>query len=256
MSKKTCAEWREEAIEKIQEYNTLLLDENATRKAVSDLKSKIDEVVGEYNAQSRSDVLKECAESDDPMMAAIRRLQYPRIAAKEVKIPDTDEVKLELADRFGDIDTYALHRKAGGIGKVENWWAEIEQLNLQLTLKTARELGIDPVKAGINDSFAMKELSKQAKLSDGDSKKDPTSEKNLLETLQYVINKMIGEEYRATAEDVKFLIKAHSKKDNKQKLRVACQNNTHFRQTIVDICHRIVMDGEYTVDYKKVKDKK
>ena len=253
--KKTCAMWRKEVAEGVKKYNALVLDdENTTMKMLNEQLEAIDNAVKEHNAQSQMDALQKCAKAKDPMLEAVITLQYPRIAVKIPKSKDGETPAMEIVDRVGDIDTLRLHKriKGNGIGKEANWWNAIEKLNFLLTARTAAELGIDPKK--INGSFAMDKISAEMKLCDN-PRKNPVSDENLLGTLQSIINKMIGEEYVATPEDVKFLIKSHSKKDNRNKLKVSCQNNSHFRQTIVDICHRIVTNGEYDVDYKKVKDK-
>ncbi len=63
---------------------------------------------------------------------------------------------------------------------------------------------------------------------------------------------MIGEEYKATSHDVNFLMSVYSKK-GKKALAVACANHRFFTGYIAEICHKIVLDKEYSVEFKTAK---
>jgi len=108
-------------------------------------------------------------------------------------------------------------------------------------------LGIDPKE--IHDSYAMSEIAR-----DFDMGKNPTSNTNLLRTLQMVITSMLGDGYKATSHDVAFLVSVYSKK-NRRALTVSVANHKNFRNYIAEICHRIVTNKRYDVDYKKKKEK-
>ena len=254
---KSCEELRAIAESKVAQFNNIYLDkENSTQKMVEDAQKEVDTAIDEYNAQSMKNAYEECAKAGDPMLAAILALTYPKIGAKAPKEKKgSDEVaKMELVDRVGKIDAYRLHKRVtGGIGKDKNWWAMIEKLNQLLTARAGLQLETAIKPEEIKASFAMKDLSRQIKLADG--KKDPVGDSNIKDTLQRVVNAMVGEEYVVEDKDVVFLLNAHSKKDTKAKLTMALQNNSNFRLTIMEVCHRIAERADYEISFKAEKKK-
>ena len=65
---------------------------------------------------------------------------------------------------------------------------------------------------------------------------------------------MIGEEYgnKAMTHDVRFLKLVCAKKSRKE-LTIACSNHKAMRGFMMEVCNRIITEGKYDVDYKKVK---
>ena len=114
-----------------------------------------------------------------------------------------------------------------------------------LTAQKAQDLGLDP--KVVNDSFAMSNIAREIDLG-----KSPTSKTNILKTLQSIITAMLGEGYKATSHDVNFLMSTYSKK-NRKALTVTTANHKTLRGLLAEICHRIVTDKQYAVDYKAVK---
>lgn len=254
---KSCEELRAIAESKVAQFNKVYLDkENSTQKMIEKAQKAVDEAVDEFNAQSMKNAYEECAKAEDPMLAAIQKLSYPKIGAKPPREKKgSDEVaKMELVDRAGKIDAYRLHKRVeNGIGKEKNWWAMIEKLNQLLTARAGMQLETAIKPEEIKASFAMKDLSRQIKLADG--KKDPVGDSNIKDTLQKVVNAMIGEEYVVEDRDVIFLLNAHSKKDTKAKLTMALQNNANFRITIMEVCNRIAERADYEISFKVEKKK-
>lgn len=130
----------------------------------------------------------------------------------------------------------------GGIGHDKNWMHIAQKMNFLLTAQKAKDLGLDPQK--VNDSYAMSEIARQF-----DMGKNPTSKTNLLRTLQMVVTAMLGDDYKATSHDVNFLLSVYSKK-NRKALVVSCANHRNFRSYIAEVCHRIVTDKAYELEYK------
>lgn len=60
---------------------------------------------------------------------------------------------------------------------------------------------------------------------------------------------MLGDDYKATSHDVNFLLSVYSKK-NRKALVVSCANHRNFRSYIAEVCHRIVTDKAYELEYK------
>lgn len=231
----------------VREYNELMLDAKG-----GEAKSKDDDIqskVKEYNQLSATICYDDCLACENPMLEAVRMLTYDT-----VKLTDEKNDISAIATRHADpatkaIDLLSFDRYASrfpehksGVGKDPKWSAYIEQLNFQLTLRTANELGVDPT--AINNSYAMSELARETTLG-----KNPTSNTQLLKTLQLIVTAMIGEEYKPLSKDVTFLMRTYARKGRKA-LQVACSDHKKFTSLIAEICYRIVTDETYTVDFK------
>lgn len=255
-----CAELRTKAESLAADYNELFQNEKlADARKVA---AVLDEVVSEYGAEVRAIVFEDCRKSANPMLTAVTMLSYVTIAAKDELVGEEIKIPVrKIVDRDKAIDLRALHSycaKGGecdGIGADTKWIYKTEFLNKKLTYRRAQELGVSPEKLKeIDDSFAMAALSKEV-----DMGKNPVSNTQLLKSLQSLINDMLGldsegKEYKVTSHDVAFLVSIYSRKSRKA-LTVSCANNKNFTGYIAEICHRIVCNKLYDVEFKKEKAK-
>lgn len=209
----------------------------------------MEQTVNQYTSIARHEAFDMLKATEDPMLEACRQLTYPtiRIVDKKVgeekqKIPVTS-----IEDSERQIDLLKLHRHCGGIGKDKDWSGIIEKFNYLLTAQKAIDLGIDP--QGISDSYAMSEIAEKY-----DMGKNPTSKTNILKSLRTVVAAMLGEEFanKAVSHDVNFLISIYSRKSRKA-LTVTCANHRYMRNYVMEICHRIVTDKTYNIEYKTKK---
>lgn len=211
------------------------------------LSKAIEEKVNEYTSVVRDDCFEACKNSKDPMLTAVTLLSFVTIGVKdEQKGDDAIPVRI-VVDKERQIDLFKLYKYCGekGIGADPKWLYMAEQLNMLLTAQKAQDLGLDP--KAVNDSFAMSNIAREIDLG-----KSPTSKTNILKTLQSIITAMLGEGYKATSHDVNFLMSTYSKK-NRKALTVTTANHKTLRGLLAEICHRIVTDKQYAVDYKAVK---
>ena len=211
------------------------------------LSKAIEEKVNEYTSVARDDTFEACKNSADPMLTAVTLLSFVTIGVKdEQKGDDAIPVRI-VVDKERQIDLFKLYKYCGekGIGADPKWLYMAEQLNMLLTAQKAQDLGLDP--KVVNDSFAMSNIAREIDLG-----KSPTSKTNILKTLQGIITAMLGEGYKATSHDVNFLMSTYSKK-NRKALTVTTANHKTLRGLLAEICHRIVTDKQYAVDYKAVK---
>lgn len=248
---------KEEMLEKLRElrsnaensakaYNDADHAGNSADKAAA-LK-KLDEAIAEYSSIARTIVFQECKESENPMIEAVKRLTYPTIAGKLEKVEDTEIQRMVIEDREKQIDLLKLHKYVdGGIGADHNWVYMVEKFNMLLTARRADELGIDP--KTVNDSYAMSEIAREFDLG-----KNPASNTKILDTLRTIVGAMIGEEYKpkVTSHDVAFLLAIYSRKARKA-LTVSCANHKFMRGYVMEICHRVVLDKAYAVEFKQAK---
>lgn len=211
------------------------------------LSKAIEEKVNEYTSVVRDDCFEACKNSADPMLTAVTMLSFITIGVKdEQKGDDAIPVRI-VVDKERQIDLFKLYKYCGekGIGADPKWLYMAEQLNMLLTAQKAQDLGLDPKK--VNDSFAMSNIAREIDLG-----KSPTSKTNILKTLQSIITAMLGEGYKAASHDVNFLMSAYSKK-NRKALTITTANHKTLRGLLAEICHRIVTNKTYAVDYKAVK---
>lgn len=207
---------------------------------------KIDEKINEYTSIARDECFAELLASDDPMLEAVKRLSYQTIRTKTRKEGDEKIPVMFIEDSEKSINLLRLHKAAkDGIGKDEKWYAMIEKLNFLLTAKKAEDLGIDP--RTVNDSYAMSKIAREL-----DMGATPTSNTNLLNTVQMIVTAMIGEEYKATSHDVKFLNSIYSRKSRKA-LTVTCANHKFLTGYMAEICNHIVTKEPYKIEFRTIK---
>lgn len=234
------AELRKQAEEQVKAFNDAV--QNGRYEESSKADKAIVNTVNDYTATVRDMCFQECKDTPDPMMAAIKTLSYVTIAVKDEK-KDDDKVPVRvIVEKERQIDLLKLDKFCGGIGANPDWAHIAQKMNFLLTAQKAVDLGIDP--KTVNNSYSMSEIARQF-----DMGKKPTSKTNLLKTLQTVVTAMVGDSYKATSHDVNFLLSVYSKKSRKA-LTVSCANNRNFLGYIMEICHRIVTNKAYELEYK------
>lgn len=240
----TKAELRAKAEELVLAYNDAV--QNGDFNTANKLNAEIEQAVNEYTSIAREECFAELAATDDPMLAAVKRLSFMTIRAKDTKVGDEKIPVRVIEDSEKAIDLLKLHKAIkGGIGKDPQWAAMVEKLNFLMTAQKAQDLGIDP--KAVHDSYAMSDIARQI-----DMGKTPTSKTNILKTVQAIVTAMIGEEYKAVSHDVNFLMSVYSRK-NRKALTVSCANHKYMRQYMMEICHRIVEGKSYALDYKQIR---
>lgn len=220
-------------------------DGNTTDKLVREV---MEFLVNKYTHIARTECFNALKATKDPMLEAVKQLTYPTIRIVDKSGNKEDEApKTTIENSEKPIDLLKLHKYVGGdgIGKDKNWVYKLEKLNFLLTAQKAIDLGIKPKE--IHDSYAMSEISRNIDLG-----KTPTSKTNILKTVQTIVTAMVGEEYKATSHDVNFLMSIYSRK-NRKALTVSCANHRYMRQYMAEICHRIVLNKSYAIDYRTNK---
>ena len=249
---------KEEATKKLVELRTevegLVSSYNEAYQAgkVDDsvkLNAEIEKKVNEYTSIVRESCFEECKNSPDPMLTAVTVLSFVTIAVKDEQKGDDKVPVRKVVEKERQIDLFKLYKYCGdkgvAVGADPQWIYKAEQLNALLTAHKAKELGVDPKE--VSDSFAMSNIAREI-----DMGKNPTSNTNMLKTLNIVITAMLGDKYKATSHDVNFLFSVYSRK-NRKALTVTTANHKALRGYLAEICHRIVTGKKYDLDYKKVK---
>lgn len=238
-------ELRASVEEKVKAYNEAFQEKKFDESTKID--AEITEAVNEYTGIVRDMCFEDCKNSADPMLTAVRLLSYVTIGVKDTLEGEAKTPVRSVIDKERQIDLLKLHKYCDGIGADHNWLYMVEKFNMLLTAQKAVDLGVNPKE--INDSYAMSEIARGLDLG-----KNPASKTNILKTLRGIVAAMLGEEFsnKVTSHDVNFLLSVYSRKSRKA-LTVTCANHKYMRGYVMEICHRIVADKAYEVDYKKAK---
>lgn len=234
---------RAKAEEQVKNYNELI--QTGSYADAAKLDEEIQQTINEYTTEARKICFNVCKESENPMITAVTLLTFATIATKDEKVGDEKIPVRSVVDKDKAIDLQKLHKYiAGGIGADKNWIYVAEKFNCLLTASAAIDIGLDP--KAVNDSYEMSAISK-----DIDLGKVPTSDSAKLAQLKAVIESMIGDGYKVTTHDLKFLMKVYTKKSRKA-LTVTTANQKYLRGYLAEICHKLVTGKKYDIDYKKV----
>lgn len=237
---------REQAEEMARAYNEAFQSEDY--KSAFEIEEKLKELVNKYTSIVRTACFQACKESADPMLAAIKMLNFMTIAIKDEKVGEEKKTNVRnIIDKPRQIDLVALDKYCGGIGKERNWKHYVQKYNCIMTADCCRKLDapIDP--RTVNDSFVMSDIARAY-----DMGKNPASNTNRLKTLGMIIAAMIGDEYKPLSRDLVFLDAVYTRK-GRQALTVTVASNNQLIKYVAEICHRIVMNKHYMVDYKQKK---
>lgn len=252
-----------EKLEALKEkYNENLNAEHPSLEVQLKLDDQFREVEADYLHVQKMLIFKDCEKSDKPMRSAILKHNFMTKRHK-IELEGEKDNKIRVcrivdAPRSLDLlefDTYMAgndHRASAN----KDWANMIAKLAYLMTVDTAKSLGVNP--KSIYDCYAIEEIARKIELGE-----TPTSNTQMLKTLQSIIDAIIYEEnpetnansYKASSHDVKYL-KALFTKKGKKELSVACAKPAYMRYIVTDICYGHVADKLYSVEFiqKKKKD--
>lgn len=253
----------DEAVQKLSELRTevegLVSSYNEAYQAgkfeeAMKLSKEIEEKVNEYTSVARTDTFEACKASGNPMLAAVTALSFVSIATKDETKDGTNFPVRVIVPKERAIDLYKLHKYIdGGIGNDKNWLYIAEKFNALLTAAAVLEIGVKGANGkpltpkDVCDSYAMSNIAREIDLG-----KAPTSDTAMLKQLEIVIAAMIGDDYKVTTHDLKFLKRSYCKKSRKA-LTLTMANHKYLRGYLAEICHKLVTGKTYDAEYKKVK---
>lgn len=235
----------------------------------------INNATEEYSDNARKEFYALCFQAEKPLALAVKILTYQTIKLK-TKTDDTthkvhaQKVYVETPVRMKGFFKYG---KDNGVqtGATDDWYYAIEKLNCLMTMYGVDYLRTKQVDEKgnhipidwreINDSFNMNEIAHKIELSkDPEAKNDepyPLTNSQIQKNLQEVITKMLGEstdEVRTTVTPGdRFRLQVSFAKPTKKALEMQAADNRAMAELIADICHRIMNNAEYKLNYKKKK---
>lgn len=239
----------------VKVWNAAYIAKNMETMQKSDIQIVND--VKEYAETAQALCFSNLKETEKPMLEAIKQLTYTTLRVKESVDKDSGIITREVTEATRKIDLLKLDKfcqrdNSSSIANDEMWSHMVQRFNQLLCLRAAKELKIDP--KSIVDTYYLSEKAKEL-----DMGKTPTSNTQILKQLQSVIDAIIyeanenGNIYKAKSQDVAFLLMLYTKK-GKKSLTVSTAKHTIMRNLIAEICHRIVLDAAYKLDYKQAKE--
>lgn len=225
--------------------------------AVQKADAQIVNDVKEYAEVAQALCFANLKATEKPMLEAIKQLTFTILRVKESANKDSGVITREVTktDRQIDLlklDEFCQRDKSPSIANDKMWQYKVQAFNQLLCLRAAQELKIDP--KSIADTYYLSEKAKEI-----DMGKTPTSNTQILKQLQTVIDAILyeagenGNIYKAKSQDVAFLLMLYTKK-GKKALTVSTAKHTIMRNLVAEICHRIVLDAAYKLDYKQAKE--
>lgn len=230
----------------------------------SEINAATEKNIAEHNSIAQMLCFYGILDTEDPMVTACLKLSFPVIAVKDT-FEGEGEIKIlkrvMVSDKEKQIDLlklekFAKDRGRENIGHDPLWNNMIERLNLLFAMDCAVEIGKgEEFIREMHDCFAIREASRDINFGVKDPKAGtPISNTALLKAVSATVSAMIGEESgkKALTHDVRFLKIASAKKSRKA-LTIQCANNKYMRGYLMEVCNRILTDGKYDVEYKRIK---
>jgi hypothetical protein len=240
------AQLRNKANDLVVKYNRAM--QSGTAKEVAELDRTISETIAEHAALATEMCFESCKNSTDPMLKAIKTLRFDTIGVRDTQKKEDPFPVRSVVDREKQIDLDKLHTYCGEIGSDPDWIHMAMKLNMLLTAKGCKDLGIDP--RTVNDSYSMSEIARKM-----DMGKTPTSNTQILKLLKAVVDAMLGDGHTVLNRDIAFLIDTHTKGNGKAQT-VVFATHKEFRRRLAELCNRIVLSKEYYAEFKRKQEKR
>lgn len=250
--KKKIAELHKNIVEKIDEYNKALKDNDLAK--TRSLEQELKEIEKDYAEAKRTEVFDELKKSKNPVKDAIIMHSYFVVshrAEREEGVVTGFEI---VEDKVCQIDLVKFCKHCS---LPTNWQYMVEKFNQLMAMRTATELKMTKAQIKkICDSFYMNSLAKKVDLGE-----TPTSNTAICKQLQQVFDAVLLEDngkgkniHRVNNHDVAYLLMCYSKR-GKKTLSVAVAKNSYMHRLVMDVMHRVVTGKAYDLEYRMVKAK-
>lgn len=219
-----------------------------------DIAKELTDLVEKYNWHSEAAKICQIAAAEDPMLEAVKILEYTRVSVQEktqnfgggvqhCKAYKTTQKRLDLTK----LATYCKQHEVA-FGKSPDWFHTIEKLCCVLTLAHARELGVPTEQiAKIDDSFIMSKVARDVQLAAEDpSNPNPLSKSQIAKNLGLILAQMVGDAYHADTRDSAFL-KMCFAGQGRASLSAKTANSKRLCDIILQVAHRSVFDKSYAI---------
>lgn len=249
---------RENALKNVDEYTKAI--HNNDFRSMNDLDLKLKDIEKEYIREKSKAVYEECLASDNPVLEAISRLTYKVIAHKDVKENGVLIERQLIVDKEREIDLLDLCKysiQSKNAKQLDTKWEyPVMSLNQMFCLRSAQALGFTPDEVKrIETTYFMSQLAERVKVGE-----TPVSNTQLCKALQKVIDGILflddgkgKNTYKANSRDIEYILMCYTKQ-GKKALSVQVAKHDFMRRLVTKIIYRIVTNGKYSLDYKKIKE--
>lgn len=210
--------------------------------------------VDAFNDLSMREVFKKCRDAENPRLEAAKIRVYDAIRARVINDTVTKAPKkVEIVDHDGKID---LIRFCEFCGLPTTWWTTVEAYTQFLALQKSKNLGVsDERQQYLIEKFKVSEDAKKVdmtKFSNGDR----------VRALQAVIDEMVFVQgktegvnaLRVNNHDIEY-IDACVTREGKGVCEVKFSDSKALRRILFNVCHRLAVNGVYTLGYKEIRPK-
>ena len=242
-------------------------------KIANECVTEMDTLMGEYTAAAKTYAFEEIIEraggkSSEIFKEAVKALRFKTIRVVETKDNDTGIASRSISDATKPIDPLDVQKYYGSVIALEQGWQyAMERFNFAVTLRVGIDIGMPRHKLmKISDSYAMNKINNDVRKSAvDDAIADPTSNTSLAKEMQNIVNMCVGDKYKVTSHDVKFLLHCWGKKDNKKGLTITAAGHKQLRMTFMDVMNNLINFADakdenglkvsgYEISYKAKRD--
>lgn len=187
----------------------------------------------------------------DKVLAVIRAFSFTYKALQEERSKETDViVGLSVVDKTARVNLQAF---CGEAGVPKFWVYDCERFNELITLRVAKDMGIDvsPIVANYKLSTGAEE--KRV----GQTSASALSNNTLQKELQAVVDAVIfvddgegGNTYKVNSHDVAYILAA-AHKAGKERCTIVASKHNWMRTLLLDVLYRVITpDYKYNIEYK------
>lgn len=257
---RTTVEVKADIMEEILRFNKAIVDPTIEENinAISEARVNLPDYIKEYASSAKYEKLKALSETDNPMLNAIIDGEYTVLREVDNKDEDTGLVESkDVAEQKKRIDLLDLDRFCKYKASAEKGWQyKVEKFNQLMCFKAGKELKVkDSEMKRMTKTYYMSKLASEIEMG-----KTPTSNTQALKTLQEVIDSIIFKDdgngknvYKALSHDISFIDKTYVSL-GASTLTARVSNPTTMRKIITRVLYRILTNGNYELDYKKIKE--
>lgn len=252
-SQKNMEKFRTQANDLCKKYNNLDI-KKTTKDEIDKILADLNKAVDNYNENAWCQMLSEIKESDDKMKAAVEKFSYEVIRIKDNNVGTKEEpvINKSIDDASKIIDLKKVHDHVpNGMGNNTKWYSFIEKFNLLMTIRVSADISakdaadIKAMTKVIIQTFDIPADSKDVALT-----ADVISTNKMIAATQLVVDAMLGEGYKVTSHDTKFIEWRYGKK-SRNKCCVACSTTRELVEIMLHVCNKLVTGGKYEAEYRK-----
>lgn len=199
-----------------------------------------------YRKQKADDVVSALAKEENPVLAAVRMLEYPVLKARKVR-EDGVETGIELVEQNVRVDLVKVCEAAG---LPTAWQYKVEYLGLVMAIRIAKDLNNPVIARAMKTDYRMKDLAR--KLINGET---PTSNTQVVKLVQDIKDEILPESGKVNNHDIKYLENVMSRAGREAKT-VQLGGTKQMHGFFLDMMNAIITESGYGVSYKKEKEKK